>query len=104
MLDSGADTDRGPVGLAYSSDGKRFVAASTTSTPIVSDAATGAQVMALSGHTARVLSVAWSSNGAHIASAGEDKDVIIWDAATGKQSIKLSGHNDSIYALAFSPD
>ncbi|MBI1256449.1 MAG: protein kinase, partial [Chloroflexi bacterium] len=104
MITSGVDRDSGPVGLAYSPDGKRLVAASVTETPIVWDAETGEKIFTLTGHTDRVKAVAWSPDGTHIASAGDDTNVILWDADSGEKRLTFSGHTYSIYGLAFSPD
>jgi WD40 repeat protein len=60
--------------------------ASADQTIRVWDAATGAQIFSLTGHTGWVFSIAYSPDSKCLVSASGDKTVRVWDTATGKQS------------------
>jgi WD40 repeat protein len=87
-----------------SPDGTRIVSASGDKTLKIWDAATGAELATLTGHTASVYAVAYSRDGTRIVSGSWDKTLKIWDAATGKRLTTLRGHKDGVYAVAYSPD
>ena len=91
--------------ISYSPDGTRIAIASNAGIWIY-DAATGAELNLLTGHTARVGSVAFSPDGATLASGGRSRDdptIRLWDADTGEHRRTLKGHALYITALAFSP-
>jgi WD40 repeat protein/serine/threonine protein kinase len=90
--------------LSFSPDGRRILAASTTRTIRVWDAATGTLVHELVGHGNEVLCAKYSPDGRRIASGGRDNNVRIWDAATFDQLACLGGHKDYVYSLAWAPD
>jgi WD40 repeat protein len=77
------------------------------------DAATGADLLAMSGHDGDVVSVAWSPDGSKIAVATDGSDnaaapwhgtVLIWDAATGAKLHTLTGHTARLDSVSWSPD
>jgi WD40 repeat protein len=68
------------------------------------DAATGAQVAVLEGHTDQVWCLAFSPDGARLATASWDTTTRLWDTANAKQVVVLEGHAHGIRALAFGPD
>jgi len=68
------------------------------------DAATGASLAELKGHTSVVNSAAFSPDGTRIVTASDDQTARVWDAATGASLAELKGHADSVYSVAFSPD
>ena len=88
----------------FSPDGHQIVTGSLDKTAGIWDAATGRQLMLLSGHTDILNSAAFSPDGRQIVTASADKSARIWDAASGRELKLLSGHTDVLNSAAFSPD
>jgi WD40 repeat protein len=89
--------------IAVSPDGRRIASGSQDNTIKVWDAATGAELMTLRGHSARVVTAAFSPDGQRIASAAYDGTIKIWDVARAEELLTLNGHKGGTGAL-FSPD
>jgi WD40 repeat protein len=89
---------------AFSPDGKRIVTGGWDKTAKVWDAATGAEVMTLRGHSSIVCSVAFSPDGRRIVTGSYDNTAMVWDAATGAELLMLKGHSGWVLSAAFSPD
>jgi WD40 repeat protein len=87
----------------FSPDGRRVVTASTDTTALIWDAATGMQIAALRGHDDKVWSAAFSPDGRRIVTASQDGTARIWDAAIGAQ-IAVLKHGDWVLRAAFSAD
>jgi WD40 repeat protein len=68
------------------------------------DAATGQEVLSLTGHTGYVYCVAYSPDGTRIVSGSSDHTLKVWDAATGQEVLSLKRHTRCIHSLAWSPD
>jgi dipeptidyl aminopeptidase/acylaminoacyl peptidase len=68
------------------------------------DAASGRELLALTGHGESVQGVAWSPDGTRLATASRDNTAKVWDADTGKLLLTLSGHTDYIWSVAWSRD
>ncbi|KAF3934332.1 hypothetical protein ABW19_dt0210025 [Dactylella cylindrospora] len=70
------------------------------------DAATGALLQTLEGHTGWVHSVAFSFNGniPTLASASWDSTIRLWNAASGILLQTLKGHKEGVTSVAFSSD
>mgnify|MGYP001388179267 FL=1 len=74
------------------------------------DAATGAEIRRLVGHTAPVRSAVFSADGTRILSGADDGTMILWDAATGETvrvfphddpaTEAIEGHNSSLTSVA----
>ena len=83
----------GPVSsAAYSPDGASIVTASDDDTAKVWEAASGAELLTLSGHEGGVDSAAYSPDGASIVTASDDGTAKVWEAASGAELLTLSGH------------
>jgi WD40 repeat protein len=68
------------------------------------DAASGQEVLTLTGHTGRVVSVAWSPDGKRLATGSEDQTAKVWDAVSGQGVLTLKGHIEAVTSVAWSPD
>src|SRR4030095_1133981 len=60
----------------------------------ISDIASGREVRALAGHTAKINSVAFSPDSTLIASAANDGSTFLWDATTGEHLLTLISLDD----------
>jgi WD40 repeat protein len=90
--------------VAFSPDGKQVVSGSGDRTVRLWDAATGAALQTLEGHTQWVSSVAFSPDGKQVVSGSDDHTVRLLDAATGAALQTLEGHTEWVSSVAFSPD
>ena len=71
------------ISAAYSPDGASIVTASGDDTAKVWEAASGAELLTLSGHEDWVISAAYSPDGASIVTASADGTAKVWEAASG---------------------
>ena len=90
--------------MAISRDGRRFVTDNADGTATVWDAATGKELLSLSGHSSYIRGLAFSPDGRRIATASADRTAKVFDAATGKLQVTFRGHLASVLSVAFSPD
>ena len=93
--------------VTFSRDSKQVASGSLDKTVRLWDAATGAALLTLEGHTDCVCSVALSPDGKQLASASWDGTVRLWDAATGEVLQTLKGYPSWVYvvnSVTFSPD
>ncbi len=95
-------------GIAFSPDGKWAATAGNDGTVQVWDAATGAIVFKLTGHTGATFGVAFSPDGKSLASSSVDRTIKIWRLlpAGGEvpEPLTLRGQTGAVYSIAFSPD
>jgi WD40 repeat protein len=90
--------------IAWCPDGTRRVTANYGSSAIVWDAATGARLFTLEGHSGPVLKAGFSPDGGRIVTASDDYTAGLWDARTGALLASLEGHGARLRAASFSPD
>jgi WD40 repeat protein len=90
--------------VGFSLDGKQVVSGSYDKTVRLWDAATGAALQRLEGHSSSVTSVAFSPDGRQVVSGSHDETMRLWDAATGAALQRLEGHSSSVTSVAFLPD
>ena len=97
--------------VAFSPDGQWILGSVPDSTVRIWDAATGEQVLTLSGHEhpgddggEGVGGIAVSADGRRIATAGRDLTARVWDAATGLELFTFDGHTEWLDEVRFSPD
>jgi WD40 repeat protein len=91
-------------GLSFSPDGKRLACGYRNGAVRVWDAATGRELLKLTGHTRDVWGVAFSPDGQRLASASIDQTVKLWNAATGQELSTFRRLAGAATAVAFSPD
>ena len=92
------------LGLAFSSDSKTLVSASSDKTIKAWDVATRSLKASFIGHADPVFSAVTSPDEKLIASSSGDNTVKIWDIATSTEIATLTGHSSSVYDVAFSPN
>ncbi|RPJ24401.1 MAG: hypothetical protein EHM33_17965, partial [Chloroflexi bacterium] len=73
-------------------------------TATIWDAATGHELLTLTGHTGGVNQVVFSPDGTRLATASDDTTAKVWNARTGEELFTLTGHTDIVSSIAFSPD
>ncbi|MGZ3681757.1 MAG: toll/interleukin-1 receptor domain-containing protein [Ktedonobacterales bacterium] len=95
---------RGCFTVDWSRDGHKLASGSYDHSARIWDAATGACLQTLTGHTNGVDAVAWSPDSATLASASLGETIRLWDVATGQQRALLEGHAGGVVDVAWSPD
>ncbi len=88
----------------FSPDGQRIVTASWDEKARIWDAETGEELLALAGHTERLLSASFSPDSQRVLSVSDDHTAKVWDVRTGKELFTLTGHREPVYNGSFSPD
>lgn len=87
----------------FSPDGKQVVSGGADGVVRVWDAATGAEVRGLRGHTEWVTAVQFRPDGEAVLSAAVDKVVRLFDVARAADTAR-AGHRQAVKSLAVSPD
>ena len=64
----------------------------------------GSEIMTISAHPERIISVAFSPSGKRIVSTGVDKTIKSWDVHEGLEIMTLRGHEDMVFSALFSLD
>jgi hypothetical protein len=88
---------------AFSPDSTTIMTSSSDGAVRVWDAAQGASLFELKGHTDEVLAAEFSPVGARIVTAARNT-ARVWDAATGENLFELNGHTGVVSTVAFSRD
>ena len=83
--------------------GNPFVTRKDPGEIMVWDVESGSNVLSLTGHSDKVLSVSVSPDGQRIASSSFDGTIKIWDTASGTNTLTLQGHS-GFAKCVFSPD
>src|SRR5262249_2078332 len=98
------------LSVAVSPEGKWIACSTDDKTVKIWDAATGAMVTTLPGHTVTVAALAFSSDGRHLASGGPGSqyagpgEVKLWDVAAWRERSSLKGIKEPVHKVAFSQD
>jgi len=85
--------------IAYSLDGQMICTGSSSGAVCLWDAATGALIATLHGHTGTVQSVALTSNGRFVVSGSKDGTIRVWDVSAARL-MTSSSYDDPASALA----
>ncbi|GMV26883.1 MAG: hypothetical protein AMXMBFR58_29140 [Phycisphaerae bacterium] len=111
MLPSSSGHFDGPIMLSsapLSHNGSRILG---TSGPYseeyearIFDADTGAVLVRLVGHVARVTDAAFDPSDSRVVTASEDQTARVWNADTGELLLCLTGHTSSVAMAKYSPD
>lgn len=92
----------GVWGLAFSSDGQRFVSASEDKTAKIWKI-DGTLIATLAGHHSTLRGATFSPDGNLIATSSDDGTVKLWKS-NGTLVKTLAGHDAPVWGIAFSPD
>jgi eukaryotic-like serine/threonine-protein kinase len=90
------------IGLAFSADGGRLVAANATSIQVW-DLSKADEATVMTGHNGAIPCAAFHPSGQLLATGGKDKEVRFWNSFTG-QHIASIGLGEPVQTLAFSSD
>src|SRR5262249_50248491 len=91
---SSTGLEEGEQSASFSPDGTRIVTVGGqrgAHEATVWDARTGAELLALTGHTNMVLSAAFSPDGTWIVTGSVDGTAKVWDARTGAPRLEMNG-------------
>lgn len=92
------------AGIAVNASGTQAATVGNDGIAKVWDAATGRELLNLSGFAGDIVGVAFSHDGKLIAISKHDGPVKVWEIATGQEILTLKGHTQPVYVIAFSPD
>ena len=81
-MGGGSRDPAGPVGLAFSPDGRALAARGPDLSVRVWDVTAGKEIGQLKGHSGRIETVAFAPDGKTLASGAADTTILLWDAAS----------------------
>lgn len=90
--------------LAFSPDGQIFASGDSQVSVRLWQAADGAPLHRLRGHTKLVHGLAFSPDGQYLASGSADRTAKLWQAPGWNMLHTFPGHTDTVTDVAFSPD
>jgi len=70
---------------------------------VVTEPATGKELLTFKGHSGLVNSAAFSPDGQQIVTGSSDQTAKVWEAATGKELLTFKGHSGGVYSAASCP-
>lgn len=88
----------------YSNGKFEYLGSSPDNVLKIWDAATGAEVRTLKGHTGSVHAVSFSPDGRLLLTGSSDDTLKLWNPETGAEIRTLKGHTSLVGEAAFSPD
>ena len=93
----------------FSSDGSRFITASSDGKVMVwsakpIDAAAALEMGPLTGHTAAVYAATFSPDGSRALTGSQDGTARVWDMKVGADALVLKGHTAGVHSATFSRD
>lgn len=92
------------VSLAVSQDGRRVAAGENYHKVRLFDAATGAEVRTLEGHSSSVIGVGFTGDSRRLMTFSNDGNLRFWDAVTGAPQGEVQTQRDLYWSAAFSID
>lgn len=96
---------RSPLaGLAVNPSGTQAATVGNDGIATVWDAATGGELLSITGFAGDIVGIAFSHDGELIAISKHDGPVKLWKIATGQEILTLIGHTQPVYVITFSPD
>ncbi|MDR3637614.1 MAG: WD40 repeat domain-containing protein [Isosphaeraceae bacterium] len=105
--DQGRIVARGLAGfssIAFSPDGRYFIAGGFQGVGVLGDPFTGSALASLGGHVGAVRGVAFAPDGSTVATGADDCSVKVWGVPDGREHLVLRGHEAAVTGLAFAPD
>jgi WD40 repeat protein len=99
--------ERGVLDVVFGPDGTRLATAGSDGTARLWDAASGEELMVLSGHANEVNEVAFGPDGMRLVTAGYDGTARVWDLspeAQGDRQRLTIYHDQTVHSAVFSAD
>ena len=93
------------AGVAFAPDGATFATPAEPAGVTIWDAATGDEVITLTGHEPKLTTVDFSPEGTKLVAASDlTERPPVWDVRSGELLFTLDGHASTVRVAAFSPD
>ncbi len=92
------------LAATWNRDESKILTNSDDGTARIWDAASGEELVTLTGHTNIVLAATWNRDESKILTRSADGTARIWDAASGEELVRLTGHTQSVLAATWNRD